>query len=136
MPQIHWMRVLVAAVAAMGIGSVWYSPLMFAKTWAKLSGIDCSKMKAGKKGMVLSYASTFVVCLLMAVAIHILLEELGVRSVLGSMKLAALLWLGFVASVMSGSVIWEKKPVALYLINAGHYLVTIVTMTLILFFQA
>ena len=41
-------------------------------------------------------------------------------------------WLGFIATVLLGTVLWEGKPVKLYLINVSHYLVVLLVMASIL----
>src|SRR5689334_347763 len=33
MPAINWLAVIVAAVAAFGVGAIWYSPMLFTKAW-------------------------------------------------------------------------------------------------------
>jgi hypothetical protein len=37
-------------------------------------------------------------------------------------------WLGFVATILAGSIYYERKPMELVLINAGYHLVSIVVM--------
>ncbi len=130
---LNWIGVFVAAAVGMAIGFAWYSPVLFAKPWARLSGIDCSKMGAGqKKGMGLVFAAAFVVCLAMAAAIEFIIWRMGLWTLSGALRLGFLLWAGFIAPVMLSSVLWEKKPLALYLINAGHYLVVVEVMAAIL----
>ncbi len=41
-------------------------------------------------------------------------------------------WLGFVATIMLGKVIWEMTPVKLYGINVAYYLVSLLLMGAIL----
>jgi hypothetical protein len=50
----------------------------------------------------------------------------------GALQLAFWTWLGFVAPVQLGSVLWEGRPVKLYAINTSYYLVTLAVMSLIL----
>jgi len=35
------------------------------------------------------------------------------------------IWLGYIATVMLGSILWENKPLKLYYINVSHYLVVL-----------
>ena len=37
--NLNWLAIIVAAVSAFILGSLWYSPLMFAKRWMKETGI-------------------------------------------------------------------------------------------------
>ena len=47
-------------------------------------------------------------------------------------ELALWCWLGFVVPTMLGMVLWEQKPVKLYLINVLYWLVSFIAMALIL----
>jgi len=38
--SVNWLAVLVAAVAQMIVGFIWFSPALFGKTWMVLHGID------------------------------------------------------------------------------------------------
>ena len=61
---INYVAVLVAAVANMILGSLWFGPI-FGKMWVKASGMTREKMEeAKKKGMAGSYALMFWVRLL------------------------------------------------------------------------
>lgn len=129
--NISWTGVLVASVVAMVIGFTWYSPALFAKPWSKLTGIDGSG--GGKKGgRGLTIFAAFLTCVVTATAIEFLVWRMGIWTLSGALRLGFLLWIGFVAPMMAGAVLWEKKPAALYLIDAGHYLVVIEAMAALL----
>ncbi len=44
---INFLALLVAAVAKMVIGAVWYSPPLFLRPWRRLTGITEQQMKEG-----------------------------------------------------------------------------------------
>jgi hypothetical protein len=54
----------------------------------------------------------------------------------GAVNLGLWCWVGFAAPVMLGQVLWEQKPVRLYLINACYWLVSFVVMALILLYTS
>lgn len=35
MPEVSWIAVLACGLATLGIGGLWYSPLLFARTWQR-----------------------------------------------------------------------------------------------------
>ncbi|MBI3026774.1 DUF1761 domain-containing protein, partial [Candidatus Woesearchaeota archaeon] len=41
-------------------------------------------------------------------------------------------WIGFLATTQIGMVLWEGKPIKLYIINTLHYLVVLAVMSAIL----
>jgi hypothetical protein len=51
--------------------------------------------------------------------------------VMGGVKTAFWLWLGFVATVSVGGVLWKEEPWTLYLLNVAHWLVVMLVMGII-----
>ena len=131
--DINYLAVLVAAVASMALGFLWYGPL-FGKTWAQLMGFDKKKMaEAKKKGMpkqtwVLMVAGTLVTSYVLA---HFV-DYLDATNVAGALQAGFWLWLGFIVPVQLGMVLWEGKPWKLYFINVAYYLVNLSVMAVIL----
>src|SRR3989344_2277117 len=131
--DINYLAVLVAAVASMALGFLWYGPL-FGKTWAQLMGFDKKKMaEAKKKGMpkqtwVLMVAGTLVTSYVLA---HFV-DYLDATNVAGALQAGFWLWLGFIVPVQLGMVLWEGKPWKLYFINVAYYLVNLSVMASIL----
>ncbi|HIH25913.1 DUF1761 domain-containing protein [Candidatus Woesearchaeota archaeon] len=135
--EINYLAVLVAAIASMIIGGLWYSPVLFGNVWMKLSGITQKDVeKAKKQGMMKSmgrsYFFMFVMCLLTAYILAVLLNLVQAVNVKTGIHLGLLIWLGFIATVTSSSVIWEKKPFKLYIIGNGYNVVNLVVMSIIL----
>jgi len=120
-----FLAILISAVVGMIVGALWYSPILFGKTWMKLTGLTKSSMKSKKKGMGKSYFGMFISLLVMAYALSLFLNVNGLMG-------AFWIWLGFIATIMFGSVIWEGKPLKLYFLNAFHWLAVILVMGSIL----
>jgi hypothetical protein len=133
---INYLAVVVAAIANMVIGFVWYGPL-FGKTWMKLSGSTPEKIDSAKaSGMGKTYLLAFVGSLIMSnVLAHALVfaaayfEMSGISAGLMS---GFWNWLGFIAPVTLGAVLWEGKSWALWLLMNGYYLVSLLVMGMIL----
>ena len=136
MVPINYLAVLVAAVANMVIGSIWYGPL-FGKKWVKLQGWskdDMEKMK--EKGMSKTYLLAFVGSLLMSfVLFHALVfaaTYLNASGINAGVMAGFWNWLGFVAPVTLGMVLWEGKSWKLWFLQTGYYLVSLCVMGIIL----
>ncbi|MCI0542311.1 DUF1761 domain-containing protein [bacterium] len=135
---INYLAVLVAAIANMVVGFLWYGPL-FGKPWADMMGLKFdspeAKMAMQKKALP-SYAASFVGALIMAcVLAHLLVYSssyMGVSGVSAGLSAGFWSWLGFVAPVTVGIVFWEQKPWKLWFINAGYWLVTMLVMGVVL----
>ena len=130
--NVNYLAVLVAAIASMVVGFLWYGPL-FGKMWMGLMNFDKKKMnEAKKKGMGKTYVLAFVTSLIMSYVLAHFVNYVQAKTIADGVVLAFWLWLGFFATTQLGMVLWEGKPVKLYLINTLHYLVTLGVMSAIL----
>lgn len=128
---INYLAVLVAAIAAMVIGGVWYSPLGFGKPWMRLMGYGDKVPEGSKRAMMRSYAFMFAGALVMAFVLAHFAFIWGARETLSAVQLGFWTWLGFVAPVQLGTVLWEGKPWMLFFLNTAYYLVTLIAMAVI-----
>ncbi len=132
--DINYWAVLASAVAANVIGGLWYSPVLFGKAWMKLSGLDGKKLEELKKksspGKV--YALMFVGSLVMAYVLSHFIDYTQATTVFEGAQAGFWVWIGFVATVQLGSMLWEGKPAKLYFLNTGYQLVSLLTMGIIL----
>jgi hypothetical protein len=116
---INYMAVIGAAISNMVLGFLWYGPL-FGKQWMHLMGFTHESMDAFLMAYVFAHAYLFG---------STYLNTYGVAS---GMMAAFWNWLGFIAPVTVGSVIWDGKPWKLWCINAGYYLVALLLMGVIM----
>ena len=131
MPAINYLTVLTAAVAAFVEGALWYTPLLFGKQWMALRGLD-PEAPIERKVPVATLIIQFGRDLVVAYVLAWLIALLGVAGWLGAVQLAALVWIGFQATLLLGAVIHEKMPWKLYLIHEGDALVKILLMAVII----
>jgi hypothetical protein len=132
---INLWSVLVAAVATMILGFLWYSPFLFARPWTVLMGYDPNdkaKIEEMQKGAGKIYGIAFVASLVSAFVLAKIIDVTTVNSVLYGMKVGFAMWLGFVTTVQLTGVLFAKQPVKLYLINTGYQLVCYLAMGAIL----
>ena len=127
MPPVDYLAVLIAAVASMIIGYVWYGPL-FGKQWMKLSGVTQGDIEAGKKDMPKTYGLMYISAAVMAYVLSAFIYYAGATDMVAGAMVGFWAWLGFVATVLLGGVLFEKKSLDLYYLNSGYNLVTLVVM--------
>ncbi len=125
MIQVNYVAVLLAAVAAMVVGALWYGPI-FGAAWMKLVGI--SKGDINKSEMPKLYGIMFVAALVEAYILSLFIHYAGAVGLLLGAKTGLWAWLGFVATVMIGNYMFAKRPMQLYLIDAGYALVNLLIM--------
>lgn len=132
MPAVNYVAVLVAAVVSMVFGFLWYGPL-FGKTWIRLMGV---KEMGNKSQMPRNYFILFVSSLVTAYVIADFIALTRMSTLTGVLGLAAWAWLGFQATLMIGSVLWEGKSWNLYCLNAAYWLVNLLVIAAVLFYLA
>jgi len=133
--DVNLWAVLVSGLAAMAVGFLWYSPLLFAKPWVVLMGYDPNdqaKLAEMRKGAGLSYALSLVASLLSAFVLGKIIAVATVDTVLYGMKFGLAAWLGFVTTVQLTGARFSRQPTKLYLINTGYQLVCFLVMGAIL----
>ena len=135
---INYLAILASGIAAMAIGFLWYGPL-FGKMWSDLMGWGVKtpeELAEMQRKARPAYAITFVASLVMAyVLAHALVfasTYLNVSGIWAGLMGGFWNWLGFVAPVTIGTVLWDGKPWKLWFINAGYWLVQLLVMGVIL----
>ena len=131
---INLWAALVAALATMMIGFLWYS-LLFARPWMVLMGYDPddqAKLGEMQKGAGPMYALSLVASLLSAAVLGKIVAIAAVNTALYGMKIGLAVWLGFVTTVQLTNALFSKQPAKLYAINTGYQLVCYLVMGAIL----
>jgi hypothetical protein len=141
--DINYWAVLVASIASMVIGSIWYGPL-FGKKYMSLMGMDSwseEKKAEMKKGMTWSYVGQFLASFVMFLIFACLLKIVPVFfntsdvpaianlaplyvGAVGGVITALWVWLGFVVPLAFGDALWGGK-MSLFWLSIGNMLVTL-----------
>ena len=128
MPTVNYIAVLLSAVASMVLGFLWYGPL-FGKMWMKFSG---QKEMGDRSQAIRNYGLTFVASLVMAYVLAALLSLTKTVGIMEALKMAFWSWLGFQATILLGSVFWERKSWNLYFLNVAYWLVNLLVIAAVL----
>jgi len=129
---INYLAVLVAAVATYALGMLWYSPVVFGKTWQASQGLTPDQAAAMQRNAGRAYAVTFVCWLLMALAVAILVHRIGVTMLIGGVKLGLVCWAGVAFPIGLSGLMFSGKRTAGFLIETGYQLVSLLGMGIIL----
>lgn len=130
--SVNLVAVLVAALAAMVIGSVWYSPLLFVKVWMKELGMTEKDCESGKKDMPKAMAGQFIASLVTAYVLAHFVAYTGSTTPSAGAHTGFWIWLGFLATGTASAVFFERKSWTYFAITAGCGLVTLLIMGAIL----
>lgn len=125
--SVNWLAVILAAVSSFVIGGLWYGPLL-GKPWLALTGITEEEIQ--ESNMVRIFGMAFVLQLVAAAVLALLIGEdagLAYGAILGFVVGAFLV--GTALGVVS---LFERRPLALWGIDAGYQVVTFTVMGLVI----
>lgn len=119
----HFFGILVSAVVMFAMGGTWYSPMLFAKAWARESGTP-EEHTTDPKAQLRFFVTLFLLLVLAAGALDYVLGHWATGE-----GIAHGLGVGFTGGVLAVAVVgmdtlFERKHVKLFLINAGYYLLS------------
>lgn len=119
--------VFVAAVVSMLIGAIWYSPSVFGRDWLAALGVkDKKAMAKMKKESGKAYTGHFITDLIKAFMLAVIVDYAGATTALTGAAIGLLVWLGFVATTIAGSVFFEGKNLELFMIDSTYSLVSLI----------
>lgn len=128
MPEINIWAVLAAAVASFFLGGLWYSPMLFGRTWQREAGLSDAQIANGN--MPLIFGGAFVLSLLAAWMFAVFL---GPRPTMEQGLMygfsAGLFW---VTASFGINYLFERKSLKLFAINAGYHTLQFTLIGLIL----
>lgn len=126
---INWLAVIVAAVLGVAIGFVWYMPQVFGRRWAATIGRDLPSSAEVSPAI---YLVNVVQALVVAYVLALLISGLGVASLAEGIIVGFVVWLGFAAVPALNAVLFERRSLEYWMINAGYALVSIVAMAAVI----
>lgn len=129
---VNYVAVIVAAIVAMVIGFVWYSPLFFGKVWTEQTGMKMGKGKGMGKSMLIALISSLIT----AFVLDVIIQTAGVTTVTQGLIVAGVVWLGFVVSYQMVRMAFEKTSMNFFLEEVAHHLLVFCIMSIIFVLMA
>ncbi len=127
-------ELLLAAASSFMIGAAWYSPSLFGNSWQKLVGLSDETIK--EANMPLIFGLAFILMLIIASFISLFVEiamMMGSTAIYGAMA-GAFLCLVLVIPAFGVNYLFARRPLPLFLIDAGYMLVSFIVMGFIIGF--
>jgi len=123
--DVNALAVVVAALAAFAVGSVWYSPVLFSKPWMKELGLkkDFMSDEGAKKDLPKLLAVDMVLTVMLSLGLAMLLNLLAVSGLWHGVAVGAFVIVFFSAMTTGINYVFEKRSFKLFAINAGYALV-------------
>ena len=133
---INYLAVIVAAVAGWLAGALYYTTL--AKPWVAAHGKTIEQHKAERAALKgtphawLPFALAFVAELAMAYVLAGMVGHLGSVTIRSAVISGLFVWAGFIATTQLVNNGFAGSKYTLTLINAGHWLLVIVVMGVVI----
>lgn len=125
--DINWLAVLAAAVAAFLLGGLWFSPVMFADRWLEAIGKQPEEMPNPTKGIALSFITTFV----MSIALALIIDRMPLMTPLGGMRFGLVLGAGVILMGMISNATFTQSSRALLWIQGSYHVLMVTIMSVI-----
>ena len=118
--HLNYLAVFVTAVGGFLIGWLWYSPVLFAKTWMVEMKITPESMKEKDFNMGKLFGTSFAVTLLSTIGLAVLIAAHQSAGALKGAELGAWVGVVIVGSRLINGGLWEQRSLKLNAINVGH----------------
>ena len=122
---VNWVAVIVAAIAGVVVGFVWYLPQVFGRRWAAAIGRD---LPAPGDVSPMLYLAGIIQALVVAYVLTLFIGALGGASLVDGLVVGFLAWLGFVAAGYLNTVLYEGRSLEYWTISTGYALVSLLVM--------
>lgn len=123
MADVNYVAAAVAALSSFVVGGVWYSPILFAKAWQREAGLSDEQVRAGAAR---AYGGSFVLSLVVAINLAFFLgRNAGVGWGAGAGALAGI---GWAAASLAIIFLFERRSLALIVIDGGYLAVAYTAM--------
>lgn len=114
--ELNWIAVVAAAASSFLLGGLWYSAL-FAKPWMAAAGLTDAQAKSGNPAII--FGGSFVLALIASASFAVFLGP-DLDAATGALYgfTAGLCW---VTASFGINYLFERKGLALFLINGGYH---------------
>ena len=123
---INYLAVIIAALAAFGLGMIWY--MVLAKPWVRATGKSEAELRKPGPARSLPFIIIGLALIVMAWMLAGLMGHIGNITVRGGMITGAFVWTGFVITTMGVNHAFGAQKPMLTLIDGGYWLAVLVVM--------
>lgn len=123
--NVNIFEIVGAALVGFLIGGLWYGPL-FGKAWQRLSDLSDETIKSAN--MLAVFGGTFALNLLAAVMLAHMYSAAGNPALRISTQMGFGIGFFFVATSIGVNYLFSRKPLKLFLIDAGYWVLAYTAM--------
>ncbi len=133
--EIDWLTVILATLSTMAVGSIWYSPKVFGRSWEAMVGLN-KKAEKDKpnptRAIITTLIVSFITALVLSHVIYIAHAFFHNTLMQDAISTSFWVWAGFTAARMVTHDAFEGRSQRLTIMNICHELVTFMVMGVII----
>jgi ABC-type dipeptide/oligopeptide/nickel transport system permease subunit len=108
--ELNWLAVILAAIAFLALGAVWYAPPVFGRAWQRAAGVETPE---GTRPGIAYYIGPIATCLLSTVPTATLALATGTDTFGEAIVLGLVVGIGFAAAVaFVGGIFDPHQPLS------------------------
>lgn len=123
--NVSILPLLIGTIFNMVLGALWYSNVLFSKSWMKESGVTEAAIK-DTSGMTKVYFLTMLMALSTSYVIGFMVSNMGITTIIQVIVMAAIMWLGTDLPMIIKKWGFEGRTLKLGLINHSYQLLVYV----------
>ncbi|MBN1598774.1 MAG: DUF1761 domain-containing protein [Bacteroidales bacterium] len=130
--DLNYLAVAVAAIASFALGSLWYSPLLFSKTWQKELGFTDEYIREANMGKI--FGTSFILFIAASLGVALFFQIIGTNKIdwLLGMLYGFLIGVAFVSTTMGINMLYQRRSFKLWAIDAFYQIICFCIMGLII----
>lgn len=119
--NLNYWAILVTWLINIIVGSLWYSPLGFGKSWKSHTGVDMLKIPQNEATKTIGFVALSAA--IQAFTLAIILSSLGVATVVDGLAAGLILWFGLVTATTVGVTLYSRRSWKFLWMNSSYFLV-------------
>lgn len=132
-PEINYWAVLIATMAAIVIGSIWYTPKVFGDRWKRWADVkDPQTTTEAWLPILVSIVLAFLLAWVLADSVAIAWHFYGGSYFSSAIVTGLTLWAGFTAGRLITHEVFMGRPSQLTILNVSYELVLVVVMSVVI----
>ena len=124
--DVNYIAVIVATVAGMVIGAVYFMPAVAGKAWMNSIGKTAEDLSGANQPVLYILAAIFQ--LLIATVLAATIGWADAHSLSGGILVGALVWVGFGGPFVALALLFELRGITNHVIVAVHGLIALIVM--------
>jgi hypothetical protein len=116
MEDFNYWSILVAGLAAWGLGAIWYSPIGFGKAWQSAAGMSDADVEGGNMPLIFGTSFVLMCVMMFGMVPALLIKHENITAVHGAFH-GACFGVFFAAAAMGINYLYQRKSIKLWLID-------------------